>query len=122
MEGSAEVFVTIFKFCCITGASIMIGYWAYKYRINKDDTLLEYIPVEDIDDLIYPIPSICIPTPFVRNDSMEITLIINYHNQNDDHKKFLVLPILLQANPSISFYTFESLSDGGVFLGIMYTS
>ena len=51
----------------------MIGYWAYKYRINKDDTLLEYIPVEDIDDLIYPIPSICIPTPFVKNDLLEVT-------------------------------------------------
>lgn len=81
MTGSADVFVRIFKFCCITGASIMIGYWAYKYRINKDDTLLEYIPVEDVDDLIYPIPSICIPRPFIRNDSLEVTHNGGFQNE-----------------------------------------
>ena len=76
----------IFRVLCITGAIIMVGYWIYKYHINQDVTLLEYIPIENVENLIYPIPTICFPRPFIKSELWEET---NSSSFKKDYTEFL---------------------------------
>ena len=70
---SATILVVIFKLLCIVGATSMVGYWIHKYHMNKDLTEIEYVPMEDVEGVVYPATSICFAMPFINNDLMNIT-------------------------------------------------
>ena len=76
----------IFRVLCITGAIIMVGYWIYKYHSNQDVTLLEYIPIENVEDLIYPIPTLCFIQPFIKSGLWEET---NSSTFKSDYTEFI---------------------------------
>ena len=80
------MFTTIFRLFCIIGAGIMVGYWIYKYHSNQDVTLLEYIPIENVENLIYPIPTICFVQPFIKSGLWEET---NSTTFEKDYTEFL---------------------------------
>ena len=59
-----DLYFAIFKFLCIVGTLVMVGYWLYKYSQNNDVTLIEFKSLEEISNLIYPELTLCIYNPF----------------------------------------------------------
>ena len=66
-------FLNVFKFGCIVVTGCMIGYWAYKFHKNSDLTLIEYKLMVDLEDSFYPEITICMASPFIKNDLIDIT-------------------------------------------------
>ena len=57
--------IICFKVCCVLAASIMIGYWVYKFHKNDDITSIEYKSIMDLDDVVLPELSLCLREPFL---------------------------------------------------------
>ena len=57
--------IICFKVCCVLAASIMIGYWMYKFHKNDDITSIEYKTIMDLDDVVLPELSLCLREPFL---------------------------------------------------------
>ena len=72
-----------FKFFCVLAASIMIGYWVYKFHKNDDITLIEYKSIVDLDDVVLPELSICLREPFLNEKLNKIGLT------KDDYENYL---------------------------------
>ena len=44
----------------------MIGYWAYRYTLNEDTSLVEYHHVTSIGGKAYPAITMCFKNPFLQ--------------------------------------------------------
>ena len=67
-----QYFVNFFKLLCLITASIMVGYWIYKYSSNEDISIIEYKSFKDSDSLSLPAMSICISKPFlIKNGTLD---------------------------------------------------
>ena len=67
-----KYFLNCFKLLCIITASIMVGYWIYKYSSNEDISIIEYKSFKEFDSLSLPAMSICISKPFlIKNGTLD---------------------------------------------------
>ena len=64
--------IICFKVFCVLAASIMIGYWIYKFDKNEDITSIEYKIIMDLDDVVLPELSLCLREPFLHEPLSEI--------------------------------------------------
>ena len=71
--------IKAFKLLCVLAASIMIGYWLYKFHKNDDITLIEYKSVLDLDDVILPELSLCLRDPVLSENLNKIGLDKEYY-------------------------------------------
>ena len=71
-----------FKVLCCSTAAFMVGYWIYRYDKNEDVTLIEYLSLDKIVDMVYPEISICLFDPFLKND------LINETQEHDFSEKY----------------------------------
>ena len=59
-----KIAIICFKVGCVLAASIMIGYWVYKFHKNDDITSIEYKSIIDLNDVVLPELSLCLREPF----------------------------------------------------------
>ena len=65
--------MNLFKFLCVITTSCTVGYWIHKYGKNEDLTTIEYISLDEADDLILPELNLCLINPFLDNDLKNIS-------------------------------------------------
>ena len=47
----------------------MVGYWFYKYEVeDRDIGVVDYVPLEDADEIKFPDASICIHYPYLQKN------------------------------------------------------
>ena len=57
-------FSTFFKACCSLAVILMVGYWMYKYYQDEDLCLVDYKPIQDVEEESLPVLSLCFYNPF----------------------------------------------------------
>ena len=57
-------FSTFFKACCSLAVILMVGYWMYKYYQDEDLCLVDYKPIQDVQEESLPVLSLCLYNPF----------------------------------------------------------
>ena len=73
-------FIICFKASCLLAASIMIGYWVYKFHKNDDIASIEYKSIMDLDDVVLPELSLCLREPFLTEPLNKIGVTkLEYH-------------------------------------------
>ena len=81
-----KCFTNVFKVLCIIAACCMIGFWIHKYSKDEDVSLIEYKSIQDAEDVLLPVSTICFWNPFLNsvfeNQSMAIT--------NETYRQYLL--------------------------------
>ena len=78
--------VGTFKFLCFATTTFMVAYWVYKYEKNENVTLVEYKPLNNNVDVIYPEITIAFIDPYFGNELINIT---KEHNFNQNYRDYL---------------------------------
>ena len=69
----------LFTVVCIIGATIMVGYWFYKFDVeDRDIGVVDFIPLKDIPESDIPVPNLCFLNPFLPERLLEIPEYIKY--------------------------------------------
>ena len=70
---------------CWLTVGVMIGYWFYKYEFeDRDIGIVDYVPLEDANDIELPIATICLVDPFSdrrlkeTDSSINSTIYVDY--------------------------------------------
>ena len=66
-------YMNMLRFCfygiCIATVTVMIGFWFHKYQIeDRDVGVVDYVPLEDADEVDLPNPYLCFSVPFLRKE------------------------------------------------------
>ena len=68
----------LFTFLCCVVLSFIVGYWFFKYQIeDKDVAVVDYLSLEEVTDVEFPVPTICFRNPFVEKKLKENNSEIN---------------------------------------------
>lgn len=72
---------SVFKFICLAIASVMVGYWFYKYEIeDRDVGVVDYRSFdESTNDFRYPVLTLCIENPFIKHKAKNKSSDSFYH-------------------------------------------
>ena len=73
-----DAFFNFFKFLCILATAFMVGFWLVKFKQDHDVTLIEYKAIEDFDELIHPVTTLCFYKSFYMNKSLNALEYIDY--------------------------------------------
>ena len=74
------VFKNVFKTICIISASLMIGYWLYKFKIeDRDVGVVDYVVMDGSLGIPLPIASVCITDPFLEAKMLELNPPIHFN-------------------------------------------
>ena len=60
-----------FRLICIILTTSMIGFWIFKYNKNEDVSVIEYVSIDSMDEVMYPEITICINRPFIAKTLLE---------------------------------------------------
>ena len=56
----------------------MIGYWFYKYEVeDRDIGIVDYIPLEEANEIEFPMATLCLVQPFIEEAMKEIDINVN---------------------------------------------
>ena len=68
-----NAFGVFFKIVCVVGVSFMVSYWFYKFEIeDRDVGVVDYVSLEEADDVEFPGVAICFKNPFLNERLKEI--------------------------------------------------
>ena len=77
MMGSKFIEQSFVGSCWII-VGFMIGYWFYKYEVeDRDIGIVDYIPLEDANDIEFPMVTLCLVQPFIEKAMKEIDVNVN---------------------------------------------
>ena len=67
-----------FSFCftivCILTVAFMVGFWFHKYIVeDRDIGVVDYIPLEEANEIMFPAVSLCLESPFLIQQLSEIS-------------------------------------------------
>ena len=63
---------------CWIIVGFMIGYWFYKYEVeDRDIGIVDYIPLEEANDIEFPMATLCLVQPFIEAEIKEIDINVN---------------------------------------------
>ena len=63
---------------CWIIVGFMIAYWFYKYEVeDRDIGIVDYIPLEDANDIEFPMATLCLVQPFIEEAMKEIDINVN---------------------------------------------
>ena len=105
-------FKAFFTAFCTLAVILMISYWMYKYYNDEDLCLVDYKPIEELQEESLPILSLCYYHPFIKdkqintkfNDSHYVEhLKGNVHEENFKHIQYKMIALNLQ-NSIAGFY------------------
>ena len=67
-----------FTILCTITVAFMMGYWFYKYEVeDRDIGVVDYVPLEDADEIKYPDVTNCIVYPYLDKNFKSINSSIN---------------------------------------------
>ena len=67
-----KIIKRVFTFLCCVVLCFMVGYWFFKYQIeDKDVAIVDYLSLEEVTDVEFPVPTICFRNPFVERKLKE---------------------------------------------------
>ena len=67
-----------FAVSCWIIVGIMIGYWFYKYGIeDRDIGVVDYVPLEEANDVELPMATICLMQPFMEENLKEVNPMVS---------------------------------------------
>ena len=74
-----NVITFVFKILCGTTTLFMVGYWVYEFQKNEDVSQVQYITIQEMEEVFYPEMTICIFKP----------LLIEAFDENVDLDEYL---------------------------------
>ena len=75
---ASKIIKETFTVSCWLTVGVMIGYWFYKYEFeDRDIGIVDYVPLEDANDIELPIATICLLDPFLDSKLKETDPTIN---------------------------------------------
>ena len=93
-------FKALFSIICFFGASVMVGYWMYKFGIDdRDIGMVDYILVDEADDIELPNLAMCLTYPVLEKR----LLVDNYTVSKTEYYEYLVGDIDLQYLEQIEY-------------------
>ena len=82
-------FMLTFKILCGIVTLFMVGYWVHKFNKNEDVSLVQYISLDTMAEVIHPETTVCIFKPFfvqAFKDQADLNHYLEYLNGNGDPK------------------------------------
>ena len=93
-------FKALFSIICFFGASVMVGYWMYKFGIDdRDIGMVDYILVDEADDIELPNLAMCLTYPALEKRLM----VENQSVSKNNYYQYLVGDIEAQYLEKIDY-------------------
>ena len=74
---SRNVIKSVFTIACVIVVLGMVGFWFYKYEIeDRDIGVVDYAPLQDANDIEFPVTSLCFKDPFVCKTYPQCDILI----------------------------------------------
>ena len=103
-------FKAFFTAFCTLAVILMISYWMYKYYNDEDLCLVDYKPIQELQEESLPVLSLCYYHPFIKDKQLNTTfneshyvehLRGNVHEENFKHTQ--TIKALEEENFHLSF-------------------
>ena len=86
-----NIITFVFKILCGTTTLFMVGYWVYEFQKNEDVSQVQYITIQEMEEVFHPEMTICIFKPllieaFDENVNLDEYLEYLYGKREHDDK------------------------------------
>ena len=100
-----NIITFVFKILCGTTTLFMVGYWVYEFQKNEDVSQVQYITIQEMEEVFHPEMTICIFKPLLIHLKVPVQTFSHQLSTEVDPKMLSkLLTILNNIDHITSFY------------------